>query len=171
MTRGTEHDLLRLLHGELPPDEARDLQERLRREPELEAAWLRLRRTWEGLSLPPAAPAPPGFSGRVMARARAQGSPGNLSWRAAPAWVRAAAAAALIAGAAAGVGVGRSWPALTAGATSATAATAPVTESSSGTVSALSDASEYNLADGYWDVVDDAARSSPSTADGQEIRR
>ena len=168
MTRGTEHDLLRLLHGELPPDEARDLQERLRREPELEAAWLRLRRTWEGLSLPPAALAPPGFSGRVMARARSQGSPGNLSWRAAPAWVRAAAAAALIAGAAAGVGVGRSWPALTGG---ATAATAPVTESSSGTVSALSDGSEYNLADGYWDVVDDAAGSSSSAADGQEIRR
>jgi anti-sigma factor RsiW len=161
MTRGTENDLIRLLHGELPPGQARDLRERLRREPELAAAYARLERTWDGLSLPPASPAPAGFSRRVMAHVRAQGAPGSLSWSSAPAWVRAAAAAALIAGAAAGVGVGRSWPAVEMkGAAEA---------SSTGTLSALSD-SEYSLADGYWDAVEDAADST-SAASGQEIRR
>lgn len=159
MTRGTEQDLIRLLHGELPPGQARDLRERLEREPGLAEAYRRLERTWDGLSLPPASPVPAGFSGRVMARVRAQGPSGSLSWTAAPAWVRAAAAAALLAGAAAGLGVGRSWPA---------AETKAATDSSA-TVSSLSD-SEYNLADGYWDAVEDATGST-STAGGQEVRR
>jgi anti-sigma factor RsiW len=163
MTRGTEHDLIRLLHGELPPGQARELRERLRREPELAEAYRRLERTWDGLSLPPASPVPAGFSGRVMAHARAQSPPGSLSWSSAPAWVRAAAAAALIAGAAAGLGVGRVWPA----AETAKAATDP---SSAATVSTLSDSSEYNLADGYWDAVEDTAGST-SAASGQEVRR
>jgi anti-sigma factor RsiW len=156
MTSGTENDLIRLLHGELPPGQARDLRERLRREPELAEAYSRLERTWDGLSLPPAAPVPTGFSGRVMAHARAQGQPGSLSWTSAPAWVRAAAAAALIAGAAAGLGVGRSWP-----------PAETKTALDSATVSSLSD-SEYNLADGYWDAVEDATDSS---ADTKEIQR
>jgi anti-sigma factor RsiW len=165
MTRGTEHDLIRLLHGELPPERARELRERLRREPELAEAYQRLERTWDGLSLPPASPVPAGFSGRVMAHARAQGPPGTLSWSSAPAWVRAAAAAALIAGAAAGVGVGRSWPSIETAKTT-------TDSSSSGTVSALSD-SEYNLADGYWDAVEDATGAT-STSGGNgtgEVRR
>jgi len=29
MTRGTEQELMRLLHGELPPERARELRERL----------------------------------------------------------------------------------------------------------------------------------------------
>jgi anti-sigma factor RsiW len=111
MARGTEHEMTRLLHGELPPDAARELRERILREPALAAAWQRLEGTWNGLSLPPAAPVPPGFSGRVMAQARSQSASGGLSWRSAPGWVRAAAAAALVAGAAAGLGVGGSWPA------------------------------------------------------------
>jgi len=158
MTRGTENDLIRLLHGELPPGQARDLRERLEREPELAEVYRRLERTWDGLALPPASPVPAGFSGRVMAHARAQGQPGSLSWRSAPSWVRATAAAALLAGAAAGVGVGRSWPA---------AETKTATDSA--TVSSLSD-SEYNLADGYWDAVEDATDST-STGSGQEVRR
>ena len=162
MTRGTDNDLIRLLHGELPPEQARDLRERLRREPELAAAYARLERTWDGLSLPPASPVPAGFSGRVMAHVRSRGAPGSLSWSSAPAWVRAAATAALIAGAVAGVGVGRSWP---------TVETKTSTESpsSTGTVSALSD-SEYSLADGYWDAVEDATDSTSATS-GQGIRR
>jgi anti-sigma factor RsiW len=107
MNRATELDLMRLLHGELPEDQARALRSRLEREPELAAAWARLERTWNGLELPPAAPAPAGFAQRTLARARREAGNG-LSWSAAPRWVRATAAAALAAGLALGVGAG-SW--------------------------------------------------------------
>lgn len=159
MIRGTEEELMRLLHGELPPERARELRERLAAEPELAGAYQRLERTWSGLDLPPATPVPAGFSGRVMAHARSLPKPARgLSWSSAPVWVRATAAAALIAGAALGVGVGRSWPA---------SGTAPV--GSSTTVSSFS-GSEYNLAEGYWDGVEDATSSS-STSGSQEIQR
>lgn len=163
MTRGTEQELIRLLHGELPPERTRELRERLAAEPELAGAYQRLERTWNGLDLPPAAPVPAGFSGRVMAHARSLPPPARgLSWSAAPTWVRATAAAALIAGAALGVGVGRSWP------VSETAAAEP---SSAATVSSLS-GSEYNLADGYWDVIEDATSTSTSSTSGSpEIQR
>lgn len=153
MTRGTEQELIRLLHGELPAERARELRERLAAEPELAGAYQRLERTWNGLDLPPAAPVPAGFSGRVMAHARSLPKPARgLSWSSAPVWVRATAAAALIAGAALGVGVGRSWPA---------SETAPVDSSSAMAASPLS-GSEYNLAESYWDGVDDATGSAKS---------
>jgi anti-sigma factor RsiW len=152
MTRGSEQELIRLLHGELPPDEARELRARIGREPDLAEAFDRRERTWSGLALPPASPVPAGFAGRVMARARSLPAPGALSWTAAPRWVRATAAAALLAGAALGVGVGRSWPA-------ADKAPEPAP------VSALA-ATEYNLAEGYWDVVDD-----DDAAAGEEVQR
>ena len=158
MTRGTEQELIRLLHGELPPDEARELRERLRREPELATAFDRLERTWSGLALPPPSPVPAGFAGRVMARARSQPTPATLSWTAAPRRVRAVAAAALLAGAALGVGVGRSWPA-------ADKAPEPAPVSSL----AATEATEYSLAEGYWDVVDDEAGTAPDS--GEEIQR
>jgi anti-sigma factor RsiW len=104
MNRATEMELMRLLHGELPPDEARALQDRLEREPELAAAWERLERSWRGLELPPPVPVPLGFAQRVAAQAREQA--GALSWAAAPGWVRAAAAAALVTGIALGASVG-----------------------------------------------------------------
>ncbi|MFL6259271.1 MAG: anti-sigma factor family protein [Thermoanaerobaculia bacterium] len=152
MTRGTQEELMRLLHGELPPERARELRERLAAEPELAGAYQRLERTWNGLDLPPAAPVPAGLSGRVMAHARSLPRPARgLSWSAAPVWVRATAAAALIAGAALGAGVGRSWP----------AAETASADSASATVSSLS-GSEYNLADGYWDVIEDATSTSGS---------
>jgi anti-sigma factor RsiW len=151
MTRGTEQDLIRLLHGELPPDEARELRERTRREPELAAAYDRLERTWNGLALPPPSPVPAGFAGRVVAHARSLPSPGALSWRSAPGWVRAAAAAALLAGAALGVGVGGSLP---------------VEKAPEPAVSSMA-APEYNLAEGYWDVVDDDAMATT----GEEVQR
>ncbi|HSF41616.1 MAG TPA: hypothetical protein VLT87_17590 [Thermoanaerobaculia bacterium] len=150
MTRGTEHDLMRLLAGELPADEARQLRARLWREPELAAAFERLERTWNGLSLPEPAPVPPGFSGRVMARVR-QESPG-LSWTAAPAWVRALAAAALLAGGALGLGLGRSLPAPAETSETADASTA--------------DEDGLSLAESYWTVVDEAAFD-----DGEETWR
>ena len=158
MTRGTEQELIRLLHGELPPDEARELRARLRREPELAAAFDRLERAWSGLALPPPSPVPAGFTGRVMAHARGLPAPAALSWTAAPRWVRATAAAALLAGAALGAGVGRSWPA-------AEKAPEPAPVSSL----AATEATEYSLAEGYWDVVDDDAAATPDA--GEEIQR
>jgi len=158
MTRGSEQELIRLLHGELPPDEARELRARLRREPELAAAFDRLERAWSGLALPPPSPVPAGFAGRVMARARSLPAPGALSWTAAPRWVRATAAAALLAGAALGVGVGRNLPA-------AEKATEPAPVSSL----AATEAAEYTLAEGYWDVVDDTAAVASDA--GEEIQR
>jgi anti-sigma factor RsiW len=141
MKRGTEHDLMRLLNGELPADEARAFRERMRREPELAEAWRRLERTWQGLDLPPAAPVPPGFTGRVMAHVRSQSAPGSLSWSSAPGWVRATAAAALVAGAALGIGVGRSLP-------------APETEPVP--VLIASDEEDDSLTGSYWSLVEDA---------------
>jgi anti-sigma factor RsiW len=109
MNRATEIELMRLLHGELPAEQARALRARLDREPELAAAWERLERTWSGLELPPAAPAPPAFAQRVLAEARRQSGPaGRLSWALAPRWARATAAAAVAAGIALGIGAG-SW--------------------------------------------------------------
>jgi anti-sigma factor RsiW len=154
MTRGTEQDLIRLLHGELTPDEARELRERLEREPELAASYRRLERAWNGLVLPPPSPLPVGFAGRVMARVRSQPSPGPLSWTAAPVWVRGAAAAALIAGAALGIGVGVSWP---------SAETSPESSSLSGP--------EYNLAEAYWDGVGDAVDGAAAPHGGGELER
>lgn len=145
MTRGIEHDLMRLLHNELPADEARALRARIFREPELQALYDRLERTWQGLSLPPASPVPAGFTGRVMARARSQAASGALSWSATPGWVRATAAAALVAGAALGLGVGRTWPAAAGGGEAESAPTF------------LSATAETSLADSYWSLVEDTA--------------
>ena len=162
MTRGTEQELMRLLHGELPSERARELRERMRRDPELAAAYQRLERAWNGLDLPPAAPVPAGFSGRVMAHARSLPAPARgLSWSSAPVWVRATAAAALIAGTALGVGVGRSWPAAETAATDSSSPTAAVSSLSG---------SEYNLADGYWDVIEEATTAS-SPSGSAEIQR
>jgi anti-sigma factor RsiW len=151
MTRGIEHDLMRLLHGELPADEARALRARIFREPELEALYARMEQSWQGLSLPPASPVPPGFAGRVMARVRGQSAGGSLSWSAAPGWVRATAAAALVAGAALGLGVGRTLPAANGG----------IDRDSELTF--LSATAETSLADSYWSLVEDTAAADAET--------
>jgi anti-sigma factor RsiW len=107
MDRSTEIDLMRLLHGELPPERAREIELRLGREPELALRYGRLRQRWEGLALPPPQPVPLGFSGRVMAHVDSAAREGaTLSWSLAPTWVRAAAAAALVGGMALGAGLG-----------------------------------------------------------------
>lgn len=155
MKRGTEYDLMRLLSGELPPDDARALRERLGSEPELAETFRRLERTWRGLEPPAASPVPPGFSGRVMANVRSQSSPGSLSWSSAPGWVRAAAATALVAGAALGVGVGRSLPAPEPhpSATVEMASASPTPSESS-----VEDEDD-SLAGIYWSLVEDTATS------------
>jgi len=150
MTRSIEYDLMRLLHGELPAEEARALRARIFTDPELAQAYRRLESAWQGLSLPPASPVPPGFAGRVMARVRGRSAPGSLAWSAAPGWARATAAAALVAGAVLGVGVGRSWPA------------AASAERGSDTQTFLSATTETSLADSYWNLVEDVAAGDGS---------
>jgi anti-sigma-K factor RskA len=153
MTSGMEENLVRLLHGELAPDEARELRGRIRREPELAEAWRRLERTWRDLEPPPpSAAVPPGFASRVMAHVRSQERPGSLSWSAAPGWVRAAAAAALVAGAALGIGVGRSLPASEASPARASVSVSNLAEE------------DDSLAGSYWSVVEDATGSDTEEA-------
>jgi len=162
MNRATEMELMRLLHGELPPDKERALRARLEREPELAAAWARLQRTWNGLELPPPAPVPPGFTQRVAVRAREQSGTrlplpgervgeremGSISWKAAPGWVRAAAALALAAGVALGAGAGV-W-------TGGQAAPVPDQgEQISGTGAEADSLVGDDLAESYWSALDE----------------
>ncbi len=155
----TELDLMRLLQGEMPEDRARTLRERLKRDPDLEREYQRLRQTWEGLDLPPAAPVPIGFTRRVMARARAdraESPVASLSLRGAPVWVRAVAAAALVAGTALGIGVGGRLP--VRGETAQTAATvqsvptSTTEETETGTLAGGE--TDDSLAGSYWDTLE-----------------
>ncbi len=159
MTRSLEHELMRLLHGELPSARAAALRERMKGSPELAAEYERLERTWAALELPPPQGVPPGFAGRVMARvaaSREPARPGALSWRAAPGWVRAAAAGCLIAGAALGAAAGGRWT----GGGAAKASPAPETALLQLFGGEGEDAGSLN--DSYWGEVAD------STLDGQD---
>ncbi|MEP7008924.1 MAG: hypothetical protein ABJC13_01230 [Acidobacteriota bacterium] len=118
MNRLPEIELMRLLHGELPPERAFELQERLAREPELAEELRRLEATWDRLELPPAAPAPRGFARAVVGRAENGGL-----WSLAPTRIRAAGFAVLAAGLALGVGIASTlarWDAATSAAPVAT---------------------------------------------------
>ena len=146
MNRRMESNLMRLLHGELPPEEARDLRARIERDPALREEYRRLRATWEGLSLPPSAPVPPGFAQRIAARARTEQA--GLAWSLAPGWVRATAAAALVIGAAVGAGVGEIWP---LGETKPAAVTQQADPQTVETAEAI----DGSLAEGYWTAMDE----------------
>jgi anti-sigma factor RsiW len=155
-----ERELTRLLAGELPPERERELRARLEREPDLAAAHRRLERAWSALEPEPAGllgEIPPGFGARVMARVRAEGEPG-LSWSAAPAWVRAVAAAALVGGMALGAGLGGS-------ALSALAAP-PAAVVADGADPGEADASVTgaSLAESYWSLVEDLGGDSGAPA-------
>lgn len=159
MNRATEVELMRLLHGELAPERAAELRDRIAKEPELAAAWSRMERTWDGLDLPPLAAVPPGFAQRTLARARRQGD--ALSWSSAPGWVRAAAAVALAAGVALGVGAG-SWAGTHPGTGEETPSFNEVT----------ADVSSPSLAETYWDCLEDLdldSTAGPATDDGASL--
>ncbi len=100
MNRLHEIELMRLLHGELPPERARELEERLAHAPEMAEELRRLEETWGRLELPPSAPTPRGFAHSVTARAT-----GGGLWSVAPTRTRAAAFGMLAAGLALGVGL------------------------------------------------------------------
>lgn len=136
MSSTPDQDLMRLLHDELAPEEARALRARVFRDPQLAAAYRRLERAWQSLELPPARPAPAGFAGRVTAHARSRAQ--RLTWANAPVWARAAAAVALLAGTLLGAGAGRLLP----------AAGPAVAETEEELFSA-----EPTFADAYWQVV------------------
>lgn len=106
MTHQDERRLMRLLHGELGADERRRLETRLERDEELRRRFAALRAGWESLDEPAFAGVPPEFRAGVLAAARRLRGE-ELSWSAAPLWVRAGAAAALVVGIGLGVGVGR----------------------------------------------------------------
>jgi anti-sigma factor RsiW len=157
----TELDLMRLLRGELPEDRARTLRERLKRDPDLERKYQRLRHIWEGLDLPPAAPVPIGFTQRVMARARAdraENPVASLSLRGAPVWVRAAAAAALVAGTVLGIGVGGRLPVSSQTAQSPqitqTVQPSATEETETGTLAGDIGDTDDSLAGSYWETVE-----------------
>ena len=76
MDRKTTTELMRLLHDELPDSVARDLRDRLQREPELQRQFETLEQQWRGLELPDPEPAPPGFARRVSVRARERADQG-----------------------------------------------------------------------------------------------
>jgi anti-sigma factor RsiW len=103
--RRSERQLRRLLSGALSAAEEQQVRRRLAAEPELAAAFERMTAAWRALEAPPE-PVPLGFAGRVMAEVRSRAVPRRLTWSQAPAWVRAAGAAALVAGLALGAGVG-----------------------------------------------------------------
>ena len=97
MKHVTERRLMRLLHGELPADEAKRLEQQLAGDAELRAAYEALAATWEGIAAPPEERLPADFASGVMAAAR-KIRDGELSWSLAPVWARAGATAALVAG-------------------------------------------------------------------------
>lgn len=92
-----ERELVRLIHGELPPERARRLAGEIERDPELAARHRRLAALWESLELPPPTPVPPGFAARVTARLPAEREAAP-PFGSAPVWVRWSGAAALALG-------------------------------------------------------------------------
>ncbi len=105
MTSRDERDLGRYLAGELDADERRVLRARAAGDPALAARLVSLEATWRQLELPSTVAVPAGFATGVVARARAEADR-RLSWSLAPTWVRATAAAMLVAGVGLGVGLG-----------------------------------------------------------------
>lgn len=133
-----DSELLRLLAGELPPARAADLLRRIAAAPALAARRRDLERSWAALAPPPEPPLPPALAARVMAAVRRDD--GGLSWRLAPVWVRAVAAAALALGVALGAGLGYRPP---PGADALTLSLSP----------------PESLAASYWTAVEDATAS------------
>jgi anti-sigma factor RsiW len=110
MARHPDRRLIRYLHGELSAAEVGRLRAELARDPALQARLAELHRLWQGLQPPAPTPAPFGYVPRLQRLAderRVAAGASLLGWAAAPPAVRALAGAALVAGIALGIGVGR----------------------------------------------------------------
>lgn len=81
MDHKTTADLMRLLLGELSAADAERLWERMASQPGLRQVYEQLERQWQSLELQEPQPAPPGYSTRVVTRAKEQAKEGL-----APAW-------------------------------------------------------------------------------------
>jgi anti-sigma factor RsiW len=144
MDEARNRDLMRLVAGAATPEEASALAARLAGEAGTEARLAVLRAAWDDLAEPPGRGVPPGFTGRVMARVRAEAGSGP-SFAALPVWARAATAAVFVAGLALGAGLGmfsEAAPAL------------PVAEAGEETAILWSDP---GLAETYWLAVERGA--------------
>lgn len=151
---------LRYLGGELPADEARDLERRLAADGELGARYRRFAETWNGLEEPPREPLPADFSARVVAAARdlrAGRGAVDLSSTLAPAWARAGAIAALLAGLALGAAIG------------GTTVAGPELESEDTSVYAFSE--PLSLAESFWLAVDEGDEGLGEGDGGGEVVR
>ncbi len=142
MNDTTETRLMRLLHGELPGDEARRLERRLEHDEALRASYRRLAAAWESLAPPVPGDLPDGFAAGVVAAAR-RIQEGELRWSLAPAWARAGAAAALAAG-------------LLLGAVSGGGFAAPAADDAVLYAEADADAVPLSLAEVYWLALEES---------------
>lgn len=109
MSEAWDRELLRDLRGELDAESSAALRRRLAEDPALRERARALAESWQSLTSPPEAAAPPGFAQRVMARAR-EGKPSDLSWSLLPRWAKVVAVLALVTGIATGAGVAVSAP-------------------------------------------------------------
>lgn len=140
MDKGTQTELLRLLHGELRDEQAQALRRRIEDDDELRSHYRQMESAWNALELPPSEPAPPGFAARVTATALGS-DPGVV-----PVWFRStmlgrmATAAALAGGIALGVIL-------------ASPTLASQTGGSAETIDVFS--SEPTLADSYFELMTD----------------
>ena len=138
MRSDIERQLMRLLHGELSPEEASRWRQRLEAEPELAARYANLEHCWSDLELLEPAPAGPELVAAVRRRLGRAAEPSLVDmWRLAPVWNRLLAAGAL----AVGIGVGA-----LAGAGSEARAD-----------DSLFAATEASLAESYWEVLEEGA--------------
>jgi anti-sigma factor RsiW len=136
MTNHEERQLMRLLHGELPAEEAARWRQRLESESGLAAHYADLERQWSGLDLPDPAPAGPELLAAVRRRLSSDEYPSLADmWRLAPAWNRALAAVALAAGIAVGVLAG--------------------TVSEARADDTLFATTDLSLAESYWQVLEE----------------
>ena len=138
MTSEIRARLILLLHEELPEIEAVTLREQLRNEPELAREYRELEELWTGLELPEPKPAALGSAERVsLAALRSREE--RVNWSMAPGWAQTAAAFALAAGIALGLGL------------------ASVVELSE---EETSFATDPTLAESYWQILDEVEDES-----------
>lgn len=105
--------LMRLLLGEICPEEKGRLEHRLAGDTALRGRLEQLRKTWDSLEMAPAPALPESFRGEILAAVREQGAGAReISWAEVPAWARAAAGLTLVLGMVLGLGVGHSPPAI-----------------------------------------------------------